>query len=176
MDAAALADARNATSSQLLAKARRIGLSLPLDLERLAIARGCTYYERDLAPRNPPLGDVPLKNEEIAIALLSPSLKPSAREIRLAAALLGAPETRPDEVVALSRQENCSNVVRYIALCGQQFEPNNPFWIALLDQLPSMEIDRDKFPHPSRFVETTGIDRGRVGMFTRWIRPRLPTE
>lgn len=89
-------------ASPLLDKARRLGLSLPLDLERLAVMRGCDYYERDLGPRIPPLGE------------------------------------------------------------------------ALLDLLPDVKVDTDRLPHPTRFVEMTGIDRGKVGVFTRWIRPRPP--
>jgi hypothetical protein len=160
--------------SSLLRKARRLGLSLPLDLERLAIARGCDYYERDLPPRVPPLSEAPLSNAELTIALVSPLLHPTAREIRLAAALLGAPHIDADEVAALAVRENCADVVRHVALCGRRFEPENSFWQNLLDLLPSVQIDLDKMPHPTRFVEMTGIDRGRVGRFTRWIRPRQP--
>ena len=80
-------------ASALLDKARRLGLSLPLDLERLAVARGCHYYDRELPPRVPPLGEVRLSNNEIAIALIAPSLNPSAREIRLAAKAPVARET-----------------------------------------------------------------------------------
>jgi len=32
--------------SPALDKARELGLSVPLDLERLAIVRGCDYYDR----------------------------------------------------------------------------------------------------------------------------------
>jgi len=167
-------EAGHGTDSPLLEEARRLGLSLPLDLERLAVARGCCYYDRDLPPRVPPLGNVPLSNTEITIALIAPSLHPSAREIRLAAALLGAADVRAKEVVDLANQENCADVVRYIAMCGCRFEPENPFWQTLLDLLPEVEIDTDKLPHPTRFVEMTGIDRGKVGVFTRWIRPRQP--
>jgi len=159
-------------ASPLLDKARLLGLSLPLDLERLAVMRGCDYYERDLGLRIPPLEEVPLKNTELAIALIIPSLHPSAREIRLAAALLGAPDVQADDVAALAVNENCADVVRYIALCGRRFEPENYFWQTLLDLMPNINIDTDKLPHPTRFVEMTGIDRGKVGVFTRWIRPR----
>ena len=38
--------------SRLLHKARSLHLQLPLDLERLAINRGCDYYERDLGPQS----------------------------------------------------------------------------------------------------------------------------
>jgi hypothetical protein len=163
-----------AAASPLLDKARGLGLSLPLDLERLAIARGCYYYERDLPPRVPSLGVVPLSNGEIAIALIAPSLHPSTREIRLAAALLAAADVRADEVATLAKQENCADVVCHIALCGRRFEPENSFWQTLLDLLPNVKIDTDRLPHPTRFVEMTGIDRGKVGVFTRWIRPRQP--
>lgn len=161
-------------ASPLLGKATRLGLSLPLDLERLAVARGCHYYQRDLPPRLPPLGQVPLSNSEIAVALIAPFVHPSAREIRLAAALLGAPDVRPDEVAALANQEECADIVRYIALCGHRFEPENSFWQMLLDLVPNVKVDHERLPHPTRFVEMTGIDRGKVGVFTRWIRPRQP--
>lgn len=161
-----------AANSSLLDKAQRLGLSLPLDLERLAVARGCDYYERDLPPKVPPLRDVPLSNAELAIALIAPALHPGAREIRLAAALLGAADVRAGEVAVLAQQENCHEVVRHIAVCGRRFEPKNSFWQTLLDLLPDVKVDADRLPHPTRFVEMTGIDRGKVGVFTRWIRPR----
>jgi len=158
--------------SRLLHKARSLHLQLPLDLERLAINRGCDYYERDLGPRIPPLGPVPLSNAELAIALIVPSLHPDARQIRLAAALLGSPEITVDEVATLATEENCASIVGYIAACGMRFEPQNPFWRSLAELLPDIKIAADEMPHPSRFIEMTGIDRGRVGTFTRWIRPR----
>jgi len=161
-----------ANVSPLLDKARRLGLSLPVDLERLAIMRGCDYYDRELPPRVQALGEVALSNAELAIALITPSLHPTAREIRLSAALLGAPELRPEEIASLAAQENCLEIARYIALCGRRFESGNSFWQKLLHLLPDVKIDDSTLPHPTRFVEMTGIDRGKVGLFTRWIRPR----
>lgn len=158
--------------SRILGKARELGLSVPLDLERLALARGCGYYERDLGPPVLAAEGVPLSNAELAIALLAPSHQPTARQIRLAAALLGAADESPADVARLAVDENCAGMVRYIALCGSQFEPGNPFWTDLLSALPETAIDRDHLPHPTRFVEMTGIDRGKVGTFTRWIRAR----
>jgi len=163
-----------AIASPLLDKVRRLGLTSPLDLERLAVMRGCDYYGRDLGTRQPPLGEVPLSNAELAIAIIVPPLGPAAREVRLAAALLGAPDVRADEAAALAVQENCAEIVRHIALCGRRFEPENSFWPALLARLPNVRVDADRLPHPTRFVEMTGIDRGKVGVFTRWIRPRRP--
>jgi hypothetical protein len=136
------------------------------------MARGCDYYRRDLPPRTPPLREVPLSNAELAIALVVPSLQPTAREIRLAAALLGAPDVTPEEAAKLAVEENCAGIVRHIAGCGRSFEPDNPFGGALLDLIPVVKVDADRLPHSTRFVEMTGIDRGKIGVFTRWIRPR----
>jgi hypothetical protein len=172
--ATSVGETGSSLTSSLLDKARRLGLQLPLDLERLAIARGCDYYGRELDARSEPLGSIPLSNAELAVALAVPSLNPTAREIRLAAAVLGAPDVRADEVAALAIREGCADVVRHIALSGRRFEPENSFWSRLVDLLPDIEVDVDQLPHPTRFVEMTGIDRGKVGMFIRWIRPRLP--
>lgn len=134
--------------------------------------RGCDYYERELEPRVPALADVPFSNAELAIALLSPTLSPTAREIRIAAALLGSLDLNVREVAQLVTAEDCAAAVRYIAECGQRFEPENPFWTVLLAEIPKVPVDADKFPHPTRFIEMTGIDRGRIGISRRWIRPR----
>ncbi|MBM3882792.1 MAG: hypothetical protein FJ387_24225 [Verrucomicrobia bacterium] len=155
-----------------MGKARELGLGVPLDLERLAMARGCGYYERDFGPLARTAEGVPLSNAELAIALLAPSHQPTARQIRLAAALLGAADESADDVATLAVDENCASIVRYIALCGNRFEPGNAFWTDLLRALPETVIDRDHLPHPTRFVEMTGIDRGKVGTITRWIRAR----
>jgi len=160
--------------SRLLEKAAHLGLQLPTDLERLAISRGCVYYERDLGVRVPPLSASPFSNAELAVALVIPSLSPGAREIRLAAALLGTPGLEVAQVVQLSREENCEAVIRYIAQCGQHFEAENRFWAGLLAELPVVAADVNGYPHPTRFVEMTGIDRGKVGVSQHWIRPQLP--
>ena len=159
--------------SGLLRRLRLLGLCLPVDLERLAIRRGLEYYDTDHkfpATSN----EVALSNGELAIALLLPSLVPSGRQIRLAAALLGSPDLRPDEVAPLAVDEGCADIVRYIALSGRTFEPDNSFWHSLLELLPEVDVGAKVMPHPTRFVEMTGIDRGKVGRFTRWIRPRIP--
>jgi hypothetical protein len=108
-------------------KALRLGLSRPVDLERLAIMRGCDYYDRELPPRIQPLVEVPMSNAERAIVLISPSLHPTAREVRLSAVLLGAPDVQAQEVAELAVRESCADIVRYIALCGRRFEPANSF-------------------------------------------------
>lgn len=165
---------RNKPASRLLEKVRGLGLQLPGDLERLAIMRGCDYYARGSEPYLSDPGEAALSNAELAVALAVPSVARTAREIRLAAALLGAPDVRAEEVASLAVQEDCAGIIRYIALCGRRFEPENPYWASLFAKLPDAKFDPDGLPHPTRFVEMTGIDRGKVGLSTRWIRPRIP--
>jgi hypothetical protein len=70
---------------------------------------------------------------------------------------------------------NCVGLVYGIACCGSRFKPENAFWTDLFNALPETEIDRDHLPHPSRIVEMTGIDRGKIAISTRWIRARSQT-
>ena len=130
------------------------------------------HLSPDLGPFAGTVEGVPLSIAGLAIALVAPSLQPRARQIRLAAALLGAADESAVDVATLAVDENCVGVVRYIASCGSRFEPRNAFWTDLLNALPETEIDRDHLPHPTRFVEMTGIDRGKVGTSTRWLRAR----
>lgn len=159
-------------ASRLLEKLRQFGLRLPSDLKRLAIARGCDYYQRGLDTQVHSAGDHPVSNAELAIALIVAQHRPSAREIRLAAALLGEPNMEASELAELTIEENCGAIVRYIARSGHRFEPENAFWTSLLAQLPDVEPDIDQLPHPTRFVEMTAVDRGKVGLTCKWIRPR----
>ena len=157
--------------SPLLRKAERLGLGAE-QLEHLAIQRGCDYYHDGTQFPPAAINEAEFSNEELAVALLSCSRRPSPRAIRLAAALIGAPEARPDNLARLATQENRHGLVRYIAQCGLRFEPENRFWSTLVSLLPEGNVDLDQLPHPTRFIEMTGIDRGRVGLRTRWIRPR----
>lgn len=86
--------------------------------------------------------------------------------------MLGAPEVPGDDVARLAVDENCAAIVRHIASYGNGFERENPFWASLLDLLPDVKPDADRLLHPTRCVEMPGIDRGKVGRFRRWIRPR----
>lgn len=158
------------TGSQLLQKAAQFGLDAK-GLEILAIERGCTYYHdgSDL-----PLLAVSLEqfsNEELAVALLSPLLPVTPRSIRIAAAVLGTEDLDVARIALLARREQCEPAVRHIAKSGIKFEPGNSFWTQLLGILHANSEDTGTLPHPTRFVEMTGIDRGSVGLRTRWIRP-----
>ena len=164
-----------AKDSQLLQKAERLGLRSAELLESLAIARGCWHYDYPGLVPAPPVAESQLSNEELAVALLSPCLPYSPRSIRIGAAMLGA---RGNEVQTLARlvvEERCVAVARYIAGAGLRYEPENPFWSDLLRSLPEAAPPPDGvMPHPTRFVEMTGIDREHVGLKIRWLRPLQP--
>ena len=155
--------------SALLNIARNLGLDLPDDLQRLAVARGCRYYVVEDGPL--PATNLPLTNAELAVALLSPGLPPQPQDIRVAAAVLSSPDVNPALLASLATKEGCDGLVRYIAECGLKYEPENPFWSKLLDQVRAAVIPSGALPHPTRFIEMTGMVRGRTGFFTRWIRP-----
>lgn len=163
-----------ARPSALLEKAARLGLSDATALEELAVARGCRHYGQAGQPPSPGVSEFLFSNEELAIALLSPGLPYSPRTIRLGAAMLGADGNTPERLAILASSEGSEIPVRYVANAALMFESNNPFWSDLLARLTcTVEPPDGVFPHPTRFVEMTGIDRGKVGRLTRWIRPRV---
>ena len=153
----------------LLDKARALGLRVPTDLQRLAVARGCHYYVVEDGPL--PAANLRLTNEELAVALLSPALPPQPQDIRIAAAVLSSPEVDAATLAALAEAEGCAGLVRYIAECGQKYEPDAAFWPQLLARLQGAKVPDTPLPHPTRFIEMTGMVRGQVGFFTHWIRP-----
>lgn len=171
--------------STLLMKARRLGLADPQDLERLAVSRGLRYYDshgdslkgRGVTSTVPESGiDGGFTNEELAIALLSPSAPYSQQRLRMGAAMLAAEGNHPESLASLTLRERSGNVVRYIAVCGHDVEPENPFWDRLLELLPADHAAPvpDVLPHPTRFVAMTGITRNGVGNLKQWVRPRVP--
>jgi hypothetical protein len=153
----------------LLTKARALGLRLPNDLQRLAVVRGCSYYVVEAGPL--PASTLPFTNAELAVALLSPALPPEPQDIRIAAAVLSSPDVGVASLVALAEGEGCAGLVRYIAECGRKYEPEIPFWQELLERLGDAEVPPGPLPHPTRFIEMTGMVRGKIGLFTHWIRP-----
>ena len=163
--------------SPLLMKARRLGLHGAEDLERLAIRRGCEYYNvnpRALALREEPgliVRRADFSNAELAVALLSPNWPTSLMRQRMGAAMLSAHDIQIDELALLARQEECGGIVRYIAHCGSQVEPEHADWKVLEALLADCEYDIDQVPHPTRFIEMTGVTRGRVGIQKHWVRP-----
>jgi hypothetical protein len=156
-----------------------------MDLEKLAVSRGLRYYDGhgdslkgNESPSVVAACDIDrgLSNEELAIALLSPSAPYSQHRLRMGAAMLAAEGNRPESIASLALRERCEAVVRHVASCGHEVEPENPFWNKLLGLLPPghSELPLDALPHPTRFVAMTGITRNGVGNLKQWIRPRSP--
>ncbi len=170
--------------SPILVKARRLGFADAQDLERLAVSRGLRYYDghgdsriecnpSSTSPQNGADGE--LSNEELAIALLSPAAPYSQQRIRIGAAMLAADGNQPESLADLALRERTGSIVRYIAECGHDVEPENPFWDELLELLPAGDSAPPAgiLPHPTRFVAMTGITRAGVGTIKQWIRPRI---
>ena len=163
--------------SPLLMKARRLGLRTPEDLERLAVRRGFTYYDVDNTASS--LKEEPgtavsredFSNAELAVALLSPCWPASLLRQRIGAAMLSAPDVKVNALGELAEAENCAALVSYIAKCGADVEPENPYWMAISDRLGQFEGDVHQMPHPTRFIEMTGITRGKIGIQKHWVRP-----
>ncbi len=160
-------------STSLLAKARRLGLRTPDDLQRLVVARGCRHYSRSEPSLAEPISTAGFSNAELAIALLSPALMDDPHSIRCGAAMLGAEGNDPVSLARSAAEEGSVAIVRYVALAGQRYEPENAFWRVLLEHLPDGPPPPDGIlPHPSRFVAMTGFVRGAgPGFFTEWQRP-----
>jgi hypothetical protein len=167
--------------SPLLMKAGRIGLKQPEDLEKLAVHRGLRYYDsygdtmslpHDQAGPSIIAKEDSLSNEELALALISPATPYSLQRLRMSAAMIGAQGNKPETIAFLAKRERSEPIVRHIAQCGSQAEPNNPFWkklLALLPQTPAPAID--VLPHLTRFVAMTGLTRAGKGNRMQWIRP-----
>lgn len=157
--------------SPLLRKAQRLGLDAE-GLERLAIQRGCDYYDKG-EPLPPILVSAEqLSDAELAIALLNPALRYAPQTLRLGAAMLSAEANTPEEIAWRASMERCQGIVRYVAEAGQTFEPRNPFWIRLLQLLPPAAPPKSSVvPHPTRFVAMTGVTRRGVETVVEWIRP-----
>jgi hypothetical protein len=173
MNASTLAERLGTTThlSPLLHKARRLGLG-PQELETLAIQRGCDYYDNGEAAPFPPVTREQFSNAELGIALLNPALRYDPQSLRLGAAMLGAADNRVEDIARLARFERAEAIVRYVAECGEKFEPENAFWADLLQMLPVTAKPKSSvMPHPTRFVAMTGITRRGVGTVAQWIRP-----
>ena len=161
-------------------KARGLGLSLSGDLERLAVLRGCQYYQTEPASQLEEvsavdhlseIGDTHFTNVELAMALLSPSLPKSQVRLRLGAAMLAADGNQVDAIVRFARHERSESIVRHIAECGHRVEPDNVFWSELLAALPNFQAKSDVLPHISRFVAMTGVTQRGLETVMQWVRP-----
>ena len=136
--------------SPLLMKAKGLGLSPPEDLETLALARGCRYYDAGSSSRNerdePRVSREEFSDVELAMALLSITLPKSQWRLRLGGAMLAAQGNKAEDVLRLARMERCEIVTRHVACCGAAVEPENPFWTNLLAGLLRTTPSPTSFP------------------------------
>lgn len=165
--------------SPLLMKAKRLELARPEDLETLAVARGCRYYDAEAGSSSRSDRDAPqvsreeFSDVELAMALLSIALPKSQWRLRLGGAMLAAEGNKAEDILRLARMERCEIVTRHVARCGATVEPDNPFWRRLLAGLPRTEEAKpDVLPHLTRFVAMTGLTRNGSETVMQWIRPR----
>ena len=160
--------------SALLRKAARLGLRTPADLSALAVQRGCRHYWHEGIPEQEAVGSGEFTNEELTLALLNVALPFDPHAIRCGAAMVGAEGNSPKNLVWLAKLERSERVLRYVAECGEKYEPGNLFWTELLALLPVTPPEKDgALPHPTRFIAMTGFIPG-VGrkLVTEWQRPQ----
>jgi hypothetical protein len=88
--------------------------------------------------------------------------------------MLGAEGNQPSTLVRLAIWERSESVLRYVAECGHLYEPENPFWNALISNFPQAPaVKQGVLPHPSRFVAIDGYQGGEGKVLsTEWQRPQ----
>ena len=99
--------------SLLLERARCLGLATPESFEVLAWQRGCRYYP--LRGTEVLQEEIAFSNEELAIALMHPSLPWDPQRLRIAAAMTGAVGNNPHRLVRLALQEQALVPLRMVA-------------------------------------------------------------
>jgi hypothetical protein len=163
--------------SVLLHRAAALGLPDTEALSREAWRRGCRYYAPPgLPPGRSSLAEG-LRDEELAIALLHPSLPADPQRIRLGAAMLAAPGNSARRVARLAVCERAERIVVEIVSAGLRYEPEVPYWRELLALLPPVPpVPEGVLPHHTRFVALTGRRGPHLppGSHARWIRPSAP--
>jgi len=158
--------------SLLLERARRAGLDGATGFVALAWQRGCRYYPRGAG--EVPSGCVSFSNEELAIALMHPSLPWDPQRLRVAAAMAGAWGNDCRRLARLAVQEQAVVPLAMVARAGREAEPGNPFWSDLLRCLPEAPPPPPGvMPHPSRFCAIAGKTRPGPdpSPSVTWIRP-----
>lgn len=165
--------------SPLLRKLKKHGLKTPEEMVACAIGRGCSHYAN--MPNWKDIQALPapeISDEELSIGLLSPCHPYEPLFIRAGCQLLSTPLSNPKTLARLAGMERCVPTLEYIATCGKETEPDNPFWTTLLESLPITEHPHPEFPktsiHISRFRAETGITNPfKTNMQkTLWLRPK----
>ena len=158
--------------SPLRRRLKAAGLGDATSLMRLAVQRGCRFYQDIATGDVVDPGNERISNEELAIGLLHGSLEWSPDALRMGAAVLGARGNDPEKLLRLARMERAELVVRELAKVGRSVEPTNRLWTRLLEGLPDRgRVPAGVLPHPTRFMAMTGLTREGRGIRSQWIRP-----
>jgi hypothetical protein len=169
--------------SPLLRKLRGVGLVVPDDLRRLAVARGCSHYQQpgDLEKTPDPRTEQ-VSNVELAIAMVTAAQSFDPILVRCAAQLLSGSDIKEEAVVRLAVQERAVPVIRHIAKAGAEMDTEDGAkWRRLLALLPAVpEIPEGRLPHRTRFASLSGVIRvnGHLQRTTRsvWLRPEAHAQ
>lgn len=165
--------------SPLLRRLAKHGLKSPEEMAACAVNRGCRHYAN--MPNWKDLQTFPateISNEELAVGLLSPCHPYEPLFIRVGSQLLSAPQSDPKTLVRIATMERCLTTLKYIASCGKETEPDNPFWDAILENFPASRHPQPDFPksriHISRFRSETGITNPFKPNSPKavWLRPQ----
>jgi hypothetical protein len=145
-------------------------------LVALAVQRGCIQYQNNLEV--PFIPEEELPNEKLAALLLSASQSYNPRLIRAGAQLLSDPTINLKMLVFEAAKERALLPLTHIARCGQEVEPDNPFWNRLLGKIEADPRNRSRkpispglLPHRSRFTLQMGYRAGSKCASTVWLRP-----
>lgn len=166
--------------SPLLRKLRKLGLTGPGELQRLAVARGCAHYrsaDEGSFPADP--GPAVVSDLELAVAMVSGAQEFDPTLVRCAAQLLSGETISVEALARLAVQERAVLVIRHIAQAALELDlERTAKWQRLLSLLPSahpLPLD-GRLPHRTRFVVQTGIRRinGRLerSISSVWLRPQ----
>lgn len=159
--------------SLLLYELAQMGMDSPTKLVEEAIARGCSHY-RINPDKSYEINFPEASNEKIAMALLSPCNSYEPQWLRIGAQLLSHPSNNPKQLARISIKDRSASVLKYIAQCGRQTEPENPFWQEIINQLQNYQPGpANVISHISRFRIETGITDPRTPATPKiiWLRP-----
>ena len=159
-------------STPLQEKARHLGLRGPEEWRNEAIARGCFHYLQGRLPPRQQVSEEAFTNEELALVLLGAAGAHDPWLIRVGAMLLGAAGNDPVRIARLAAGEGCAPTVHAVAEAGRRYEPDLPFWMTLLENLPpGAPPPPGVMPHHSRFVSLPGLIAPRTLGKPVWLRP-----
>ena len=158
--------------SALLHKARRLGCGAR-ELEILAVQRGCVHYSSGSEPEGMLVSDDEFSSEGTRnrAALHCTAIRATQHSVRSSDARCRGERSAPTGPYG----GNGSGVLSPCAMWRTQarrFEPENPFWLALMNTLPSTPPPKPGvLPHPTRFVAMTGYTRQGRKLVVEWQRP-----